>query len=96
MLQNEEDRHDLTMKEVVGRIIALKLITCREEILCESIEENQMINNKRYPIDIEEAIINKKAVAAVDVSIDKRYIAICWIVTTLNNKSWYQDNIIST
>ena len=48
-----------------------------------------MINNERYFTDIKEAIINKKAVVAVDASIDKRYIAVYWVVTTLNNEPQY-------
>ena len=50
VLEKEEDRDDVTIKGLIGRITAFKLITCREEILYESIEENQMINNERYPI----------------------------------------------
>ena len=40
ILQNKEERDVSTMKGVISRMMALKLITCREEILCESIEEN--------------------------------------------------------
>ena len=40
------------------------------------------MNENRYHMEIEEAIINKKAVAAADTSVDEQYIAAAWVVTT--------------
>ena len=32
---------------------------------------------------IEEEIVNRRAIAVVDASIDERFMAACWVVTTL-------------
>ena len=87
-IDKEEDRDSHHMKRIIGRISKHKLIACGEEILSISNEETQIWNNEHYPIEIEEAIINSRAVAAVDASIDG-YIAASWIVTTLDNEMQY-------
>jgi len=59
------------------------------ETLSEGNENNNIQENEddsRYPEEIEEAILNKRAVAAVDASVDERYMAISWVVTTLENE----------
>ena len=48
------------------------------------IDEVNEENN--YPVEIEYAILNQRAVAAVDASVEEHYIAAFWIITTLENQ----------
>jgi len=54
-------------------------------------EENVVFNTF-----IEEAITNRRAIAAVDTSIDESFMAAYWIVTTLDEAEKYTDAITSS
>jgi len=45
---------------------------------------------------IEEAIINRRAVAAVDASIDERFMAAYWVITTIDEAEKYTNAITSS
>ena len=49
--------------------------------LMKSIEQEIACN-----VSIEESIINRRVVAAVDASIDERFMVACWVITTLEER----------
>ena len=51
----------------------------------QSINEIIAITSSTYPIEIENAIRQRTAVAAVDTSMDEQYLATHWIVRTSDN-----------
>ena len=88
-IEKEEVRDSQHMKGIIRRISKYKLITYGEKILSTSNKKPKIRNNERYSIEIEEAIINSRVVAAVDASVDERYIAALWEVITLDDEVCY-------
>ena len=56
-------------------------------------EETEIV---RCPLEIEEAILNRRAVAAVDASVEDVCVAACWTITNLNNEPRIEGNITSS
>ena len=70
-----------------------KLKICGKEDDLEVVSEENEINEtqdnaseNQYPVKIDEAMLSRRAVAAVDTSVDERHIAVAQVVTTLNNE----------
>ena len=74
------------MKGIVGRLIAKKLRISGEEVEGRNNNRNEIAQEEPFPAEIEEAIRNRIAVAAVDTLVDERYMAACWVVITLENE----------
>ena len=58
--------------------------------------ENTENDQEKFPQEIEEAIEQGRAVAAVDVSVKGKFMSACWIITSLDNRNHVEGNIHSS
>jgi len=81
---------EMRLRGIIGRISRKgRLVICRQqESNAISIVENkeEIENEQQFPNEIEDAIRNGKAVAAVDASVDERYMVAWWVITTMDEQ----------
>ena len=75
---------------IVGRLSKKMYLSIgKRENKCRIVPEVSIRDDRNeeyyYPAEIEYAILNQRAVAAVDTSVEKHYIVAFWIITTLEN-----------
>jgi len=58
--------------------------------------ENKVAQEQKYPEEIENAIINRQAVAAVDASVEENYMVAFWIITTVENQVYETGEVTSS
>ena len=63
--------------------------------LIEANNENEL-ETKKYPDEIEQVILNNRAVAAVDTSVEEYFMAVYWVITTLDNQTYQTESISSS
>ena len=73
-IERGEEMECLEMKGIIGKLIADRLLISGEEFESEDNAVNQAPHTEHFPIEIEDAIRNRRAVAAVDASVNERYI----------------------
>ena len=84
------------MNGIIGKLLAKRLLISGEEVEVENANINLTSHEDLFSLEIKEAIRNRIAVAAVDASVDKRYIAVYWVITTSENEPRCAGNIYST
>ena len=57
---------------------------------------NQNEQELAYNVDIEEEILNRRVVDAVDVSIDERFIAAFWVIAALEERGKCVNRVTSS
>ena len=102
-IENSPQMCNQIMKGILGRFTKHKeLVIIGEETSNishkEHVEENQdnEQNHDKFSSRIEEAITNRRAIAAVDASIKESNMAACSIITSLDNNSRKEGQIWST
>ena len=63
------------MHSIIGKLLAKRLLISGEEVEGENANMNLTSHEDPFPLEIEEVIRNRTVVAAVDASVDKRYMA---------------------
>ena len=64
---------------------------------CNQLESvNQNEQEIACYIDMEDAILNRRVLAVVDASIDERFVAYFWVITTLEEKEIFFIRMISS
>ena len=58
--------------------------------------QEEITLEQQFSNEIEEAIRNGKAVAAVDVSVDERYMVAWWVITTMDEQVKFTGHVSSS
>ena len=95
-IERGEEMECLEMKGIIGKLIADRLLISCKEFESEDNAVNQAPHAEHFPIEIEDAIRNRRVVAVVNASVDEWYMAESWVIASLDNKMRCHNNIYST
>ena len=101
VIKDEVNVNEEEMIAIVGRISQNRMLHVSGEFSnlqnnSRLVEAGSQEERVAFNESIEEAIINRRAVAAVDASIDERFMAAYWVITTVDEAEKYTNAITSS